>query len=241
MKTLLPSFVVAAALCSGLGARTHAAITILHVWDGVDLEIPDGPGFGEAITVSDTRRVTTAFETITDLSVWLRFEGSDGAGGLGTMWNGDLHVTLTHESGASMVLLNRIGRDPAHPYGAAGNGLDLTLDPTALTDVHLAGNGYLSGIHQPDGRGQDPTTVVTASARDAGFDQLLATFGDGSPMGSWTLAVTDLETGNLARLSGWGMTLTGVPEPEEYAAMAGAGLVLFGVWRRRRQRSVQVQ
>gem|GEM_PF-6736260 len=30
-------------------------------------------------------------------------------------------------------------------------------------------------------------------------------------------------------------------EAEEYAAMAGAGLLLFGAWRRRRQRSVRVR
>jgi hypothetical protein len=235
MKTLLPSFVVAAALCSWAVESSHAAVTVLRSWDGLNLEIPDAPGFGGALTVSDTRRFSVPFEVLTDLSVWLRFEGSDGAGGLGTMWNGDLHVTLTHESGASMVLLNRIGRDGSHPFGASGNGLELTLDPTALGDVHLAGNGYLTGVHQPDGRGEDPTVVVTGSPRDASFEAFLATLGSNSPAGSWTLAISDLESGNLARMTGWGMTLTVVPEAEEYAAMASAGLALFwGVrrWRR---------
>jgi hypothetical protein len=157
MKTLLPSFVIAAALCSWAVESSHAAVTVLRTWGGLNVEIPDAPGFGGALTVSDTRRLDVPFEVLTDLSVWLRFEGSDGAGGLGTMWNGDLYVTLTHESGASMVLLNRIGRDVANPFGASGNGFELTLDPTALGDVHLAGNGYLTGVHQPDGRGEDPT------------------------------------------------------------------------------------
>lgn len=235
MKTLLPSFVVAAALCSWAVESSHAAVTILRSWDGLNVEIPDAPGFGGALTVSDTRGFSVPFEVLTDLSVWLRFEGSDGAGGLGTMWNGDLHVTLTHESGASMVLLNRIGRDALQPFGASGNGFELTLDPTALGDVHLLGNGYLTGVHQPDGRGEDPTLVGTDSSRDASFEAFLATLGGNSPAGSWTLAISDLESGNLARMTGWGMTLTGIPEAEEYAAMAGVGLALFwGVrrWRR---------
>ncbi len=233
MKTLLPSFVIAAALCSWAVESSHAAVTVLRNWDGLNVEIPDAPGFGGALTVSDTRGFSVPFEVLTDLSVWLRFEGSDGAGGLGTMWNGDLYVTLTHESGASMVLLNRIGRDSSHPFGASGNGFELTLDPTALGDVHLAGNGYLTGVHQPDGRGEDPTLVETVSPRDASFEAFLATLGSNSPAGSWTLAISDLESGNLARMTGWGMTLTGVPEVEEYAVMSGAGLVLFWVWRRR--------
>ena len=164
MKTLLPSFVIAAALCSWAVESSHAAVTVPHARDGLNVEIPDAPGFGGALTVSDTRGFSVPFEVLTDLSVWLRFEGSDGAGGLGTMWNGDLYVTLTHESGA-----------------------------------------------------------------------FLATLGSNSPAGSWTLAISDLESGNLGRMTGWGMTLTGVPEAEEYAVMAGAGLALFwGVrrWRR---------
>lgn len=237
MKTPFPAFAIVAAVSIGAMDPASAAVTVLHTWSGLNIEIPDGPGIGEALTVSDTRRFFVPFETLTDLSVWLRFEGSDGAGGLGTMWNGDLHVTLTHESGASMVLLNRIGRDASHPFGASGNGFQLTLDPTALGDVHLAGNGYLTGVHQPDGRGEDPTSVVTGSPRDAGFEAFVATLGDVSHMGSWTLAISDLESGNLARMTGWGMTLTGVPEPEEYAALATGGLALFWVWRRRRQGS----
>jgi subtilisin-like proprotein convertase family protein len=75
--------------------------------------------------------------------------------------------------------------------------------------------------------------VVTGSPRDASFEAFLATLGSNSPDGSWTLAISDLESGNLARMTGWGMTLTGVPEVEEYAVMSGAGLVLFWVWRRR--------
>lgn len=237
MKPLLPAIAFATVLCAGALERAQAALTILYKWEGVNLEVPDAPGFGGALTVSDTRIISDPYETITDLSVWLRFEGSDGAGGAGTMWNGDLHVTLTHESGASIVLINRIGRDGSNAFGASGSGMDLVLDPTSLVDVHLAGNGSLSGTYQPDSRGEDPMTVITASARNAGFEEMLGTFGGGAPIGAWTLAISDLEPGNMARLSGWGMTLTGVPEPETYAGLTGAGLACL--WAIRRVRSMR--
>ncbi len=239
MKPLLPAIAFATVLCTGALQRAHAALTILYKWEGVNLEIPDAPGFGGALTVSDTRIISDPYDTITDLTVWLKFEGSDGAGGAGTMWNGDLRVTLTHESGASLVLVNRIGRDGSNAFGASGSGMDFVLDPTSLVDVHLAGNGSLTGTFQPDSRGEDPMTVITASARNAGFDEMLGTFGGSSPKGAWTLAISDLEPGNMARLSGWGMTLSGVPEPETYAGMTGAALA--GLWIFRRLRSNQAK
>ena len=79
--------------------------------------------------------------------------------------------------------------------------------------------------------------VITASARTAGFDEMLGTFGGSSPKGAWTLAISDLEPGNMARLSGWGMTLSGVPEPETYAGLTGAGLAWL--WAIRRVRSMR--
>jgi hypothetical protein len=38
----------------------------------------------------------------------------------------------------------------------------------------------------------------------------------------------------MARLSGWGMTLSGVPEPETYAGLTGAGLACLWIFRRLR-------
>jgi hypothetical protein len=238
MKQSVKRFVRVLALC-GCGAMPAAAQLFNYTWTGVNLEVPDAPNIGDSITVSDTRSITTGFiegdSQLTDLIVSLRFDGSNGAGGSGTLWNGDLLVTLTHQSGTSLTLLNRIGRDSLATSGYSGNGLDVTLDSSALVDVHLAGNGPLTGVFQPDGRSENPLTVTTASVRDATVFQFLQVMRTVSPDGQWTISATDLESGGLARLSSWGMSLTVVPEPEEYAAMALAGCVAFGIARRLRR------
>ena len=62
----------------------------------------------------------------------------------------------------------------------------------------------------------------------------LANYGGTAVNGTWYLF--DLApTSTAADLSISG-TLTAVPEPSEYAAMAGAGLIGFAVWRRRQAR-----
>ncbi len=211
-------------------------------WTGVNLEVPDAPFLGDPTTVSDTRRVSTGFVNgltdISDISVWLQIDGSDGAGGGGTMWNGDLSVRLTHESGASVVLLNRVGRTESSPFGSSGSGINLHFDASALDDVHVAaGSLALSGTYQPDGRTANPSMVTSASPRDATLSGLLDTFAAtrGSPNGLWTLSVTDLESGGLARVTSWGLTVTAVPEPGAAVAAAAAALAAFGIFRIRRR------
>lgn len=235
MKQSVRRFVCVLALC-GCGSIPATAQLFNYAWSGVNLEVPDAPFSGTSTTVSDTRSITTGFiegeSQLTDLIVSLHFAGSNGAGGSGTMWNGDLLVTLTHQSGASLTLLNRIGRDGSATSGYSGNGLDVTLDSSALVDIHVAGSGPLSGVFQPDGRSANPLTVTTSSPRDATVFEFLEAMRTVSPNGQWTISATDLESGELARLNSWGMTLTVVPEPEEYAAMALAGCLAFGIARR---------
>lgn len=229
------------ALAVGFAASARAG-TFTWTWNGVGLEVPDAPFVGEPVTVSDTRTVTTGYGTgiaeIRDLSVWLRIVGSDGDGGAGAMWNGDLSVRLTHESGTSVTLLNRIGRTAAASDGSPGNGIDVHFVLGALDDIHAVTTGAgvaLGGEYQADGRSGNPSTVLDTSTRDATLDSLLSAFASGNrtPDGQWTLSVTDLATGSLARVEGWGMTLEVVPEPETAAVAGAAGLLAFALWRRR--------
>lgn len=235
---LLPG---ALALAVGIAATARAG-TFTWTWDGVGLEVPDAPFVGDPVTVSDTRTVTTGYATgiaeIRDSSVWLRVVGSDGAGGAGTMWNGDLSVRLTHEDGTSVTLLNRVGRTAASADGSPGNGFDVHFVLGALDDIHAAAPASgttLVGEFQADGRSGNPSTVLDTSARDATLDSLLAAFaaGNRTPDGQWTLSVTDLSTGSLARVEAWGMSLEVVPEPETTAVVGAAGLLAFALWRRR--------
>jgi hypothetical protein len=62
----------------------------------------------------------------------------------------------------------------------------------------------------------------------------LANFGGSAVNGTWYVwDIAPTSTASDLSVSG---TLTAVPEPSEYAAMAGAGLVGFAIWRRRMAR-----
>ena len=89
--------------------------------------IPDGEptGFVNAQTIS-----SAPGQTIADLNVSLTISGT-GLGG----FNGDLYVSLEHESGYS-VLLNRPGKRTGTPQGYSDSGLNVTFDENATRDIH---------------------------------------------------------------------------------------------------------
>ena len=88
----------------------------------VNRAIPDG-GF---IGISDTRTVSTALHSVTNLKVRLKISGT---------YNGDLFCYLAHGSGYS-VLLNRVGRTAGNPFGYGDPGLEVTFEDGATNDVH---------------------------------------------------------------------------------------------------------
>jgi hypothetical protein len=240
----LQSILAPVLLAFAAGALPAGAAIFNWEWAGVNLEVPDAPYFGDPTTVSDTRTIRTGYlpglTQVEDISVWVQVVGSDGAGGSGTMWNGDLSVRLSHESGVSVVLMNRVGRTATNPYGSPGSGIDVRFDGAALDDVHVsAGSGALSGTFQADGRSANPSLVGAFSPRDATLADAIGAFlsVNGTPDGQWTLSVTDLESGGLARVAAWGMTVSAVPEHDStllVAAGALAGVVLLRERRRRR-------
>jgi hypothetical protein len=164
------------------------------------------------------------------------------------MFNGDLVVTLSHESGYA-VLLNRVGRREGSTLGYADNGFSITLSDLAAADIHtyrttVTGNELtpissanpaapLTGSWQTDGRTADPGTVLTTSPRIT----TLGTFAGLNPNGEWTLFISDLGGGGLAQLDSWSLEFTVVPEPESTALIIGAGLVAGALVRRRLQRA----
>jgi MYXO-CTERM domain-containing protein len=163
------------------------------------------------------------------------------------MFNGDLFITLSHESGYS-VLLNRVGRREGSATGYADNGFTFTLADTAAADVHtyrqtVTGNELtpissatpaapLTGSWQPDGRTADPGTVLTSSPRITS----LGAFTGLDPNGEWTLFVADLGAGGLAQLESWSLEFTVVPEPNETAAAMAAALAAVALARRRQRK-----
>lgn len=158
---------------------------------------------------------------ITDLAVTLNISGG---------WNGDLYVTLRHETidGTGFaVLLNRVGTSITDTlgYASTGFGLNGSSEPFRLSDlgtysVHyyldqaplFNSNGQLTGLWRPDG---GPLTSFQ------GLD----------PNGVWTLFVADCNGGDVATLNQWGLEITTVPEPVAggwviSVLTLGAGLLL---------------
>lgn len=216
-----------------------AAQTLLFTPGGVGGQVlPDGTGTGYV----DTRTVTTLPASVQELRVRLTLEGTQGG-----MWNGDIYATVQYQATptatptAYAVLLNRTGRDTGSPdddLGYEDNGFDVSFGATG-PDIHTyrvvttppAGAG-VTGNWSADGRDVDPFDVAIGSARTAG----LGAFQGINPNGLWTLYVEDTTSGGVAKLARWGLEWTPVPVPEPEAFAAVAGALLMGVaWRLRRR------
>src|SRR3569623_175048 len=120
------SFIRQAALlgiCAGFLSQTANYSTPLSFL--VDQPVPDGLDTG----IASTEVVTGLSGVISHISVDLNLSGR-GTGG----WNGDLYVTLVHDSGFS-VLLNRPGKSALDQLGFDDIGFNITLDDSAAKDI----------------------------------------------------------------------------------------------------------
>lgn len=213
-------FLTAAATISLSGVQ--AATIETYSFSSLALQIADGNPSG----LSNTQTISGSEIThIQSLTVSIDISGT---------FNGDLYSYLVHDSGFT-VLLNRVGKDAANPFGAASDGLMITFDDLASTNVHdylsvsnpLPGSP-LTGTWQPDGRITDPDQVLDTDPATAS----LASFGGGNTNGNWTLFVADMSGGESHTLESWSMTITGIPEPSG-AALIGVGLIGLMLRRRR--------
>lgn len=218
-------------------AASAQLFDVTHGSGTLSVEIPDNSSVG----VAHEQEVSGLVGALDFVEVDLRITSR----GSGPMFNGDLYVTLTHDSGHS-VLLNRVGRRASSSSGYADNGFDIRLSDAAAADVHtyrvtISGNELipisnlspaapLTGTWQPDARAVDPSVVLATSSRTAG----LSTFDGLNPNGVWTLFVADLGTGGLAKLDSWALHLVGVPEVPWTGMVSGA--LLLGAAAARRWR-----
>lgn len=214
---LTMKYLVSLFLALALPFSAHSQI--LDTWWFVEHEpVPDHDLGG--LTYSETIDSPVAF--ITDLDVFLMVEGG---------FNGDLYVTLSHDSGFS-VLLNRIGVGPGQPGGSTdpGFGMGFILDDAA-PDVHgaSAGGAPLTGRWGPDGRDVSPLLITGGEPRTA----LLSSFHGLDANGLWTLHLADVSPSGQGTLVKWGLAIRGVPEPGGF--LAGLGAVLgIAAWQCRR-------
>ena len=238
MKTLKKLAMLAVLMASALAVS--AQVFDFNI-DPANQPIPDGDANG----IQDTRTVTGAgpFPLGFFMKVKLNIQGLDD---LRLANNGDYYVTLA-KGGTLLksVLVNRPGKPLNQGAGYGDNGMNITLQDflpngTAAPDVHnyqnVLGNVFqspLTGVWSPDGRNADPS-LVTANRADAINQPLkmLSVFDGTNPNGDWTLFVADMASGGQGKLVSWGLEFVAVPEPHEYAFIAGLALIGFALYRR---------
>ena len=188
----------------------RAAITQTATFSGLNLAIPDGNASG----LADARVFTSAITSIESVEVSVDIAGT---------FNGDLYAYLTNGSGFA-VLLNRTGVTGGNAFGYDNDGFSVAFSDTAANgDIPTyqtltnPGTGVaVSGLWQPDARAVDPSVVTDGSVRSA----FLSSFNGSSADGLWTLYVADMVTGDAHVLTGWSVTVTGVPEPGSLGLLA---------------------
>lgn len=208
MRLIVLTGIATLALC----LSTHAQ-SVTNQFNTINAPIPDGDVNGLA-----NSHVLSGFEagnTLTNLMVSLNISGE---------YNGDLFAYLVHDTGFA-VLLNRVGRTGAAPFGYSDPGLNFTFDDNAPGgDVHFysPNNGAIAvaGLWQPDARNVDPDIVTGLDLRTA----YLGSFYNSSPNGTWTLFLADLSVGGQNTLESWSFRFDVVPEPST-AALGLLGLL----------------
>jgi subtilisin-like proprotein convertase family protein len=212
--------------CLACLLEVQAAQEFTFSYEGLNTDIPELNPSG----ISDARTVDLDPSLILiDVNVSLTISGS-GFGG----FNGDLFVTLQHESGYA-VLLNRPGVRDGFPSGYSDtSGLSVTFDDAAPADVHsyrltLNGSesipisGPLVGSWSPDARDVDPLTVSQSSPRTAFLDS----FDGHAAKGEWTLFLSDRSAGGTHQLKSWELNIQTIPEPSTNALASIFGLILL--------------
>lgn len=209
--------------------------------------IPDGDLNG--VVLSDNVNIHTPVD-INRFTVYLDVAG-DPVGA-----NGDLNIFIKSPGANGVIaqLVNRPGVTGTNPLGYQDNGIHVDFydgaDPSGAshTDFHYYQNdpvyGVISdttgvtGVFKTDGRDLDPLPVTGGSAFDtAGRTKTLAGFQGIDPYGDWTLFAVDVSSGGSSIIKDWGIDFSPIPEPQSYAMVIGAGLMAFGIYRRRTLKS----
>lgn len=156
-------------------------------------------------------------------------------------FNGDLHAYL-EKNGVRVVLLNRVGRSEANPFGYTDAGFNVTFSDEAASDIHFYNPSGtprttpLTGSWQPDGRTLSPTAAPLLFD-DAPRPAMLGALTGLDPNGEWTLVVRDLSGGGLSFVNSWRLEISSVvpvPEPGSLALLGiGLGALAVGVRRSR--------
>ena len=217
MKTALIGMLAAYGVAGNVIAATYSA-------NSLNLSIPDGnaAGVSSIIEVPD-------FYNLASVSLTLDISGG---------FNGDLYGYVRHND-EIVVLVNRAGRSGSLYAGYSDAGFQITLDDSAVADVHtyqngpytLSGGGQLTGTWQPDARAIDPDLSLDSSLRTA----YLSTFDNTDVSGQWTLFLADMSNGGgQSTLNSWSLNATAaVPEPSATVLLILGTAAMLGVMGRK--------
>ncbi len=199
-----------------LGVRITAQAGIIYNYGGSAYDIPDGNLAGAYSQIT----VTGADSPLLGLTVALNISGG---------YNGDLYAYLSH-NGVLVPLLNRIGVGGTSAFGCSGAGMNVTFsDASGFNgNMHAAGDDVLTGTWQPDGQAISPLASPSSFSPTGGTLTLDGAFRNVDPDGTWTLFFADVSAGGgQARLNGWSLNITTVPEPVTLALGCFAGVLLL--------------
>lgn len=147
-------------------------------------------------------------------------------------YNGDFYAYLSY-NGVLIPLLNRVGVGTGSLFGYADSGFSNIALASFGKNVHtylLAQNpngGTLNGTWQADGRGLSPLSAPSSFDAD-GMVTLNGTFLGMDLNGAWTLFFSDLSAGGgQAKLNGWSLEITAIPEPVNPAVVVFVGVVMI--------------
>lgn len=229
--------VVAATAVSGSVFGQITTVTVPQTTTG---SIPDYSQLGSPLSLSG---VVAGLDTS---KTWYVYSVSLTLSGDPTGSNGDIYAKLIYGNQASAILLNQAGSGTSYSnpvIGYQNNGLQFTFmnDQFATgitsTDAHayqtspqysFDAQNKAYGTYLVDGRetittGTDPRT------------KLLTAFNGLNPNSTlWGLYLQDFSAQNKLKVDSWAITFTTVPEPSQYAMLAGLGLVGFAAYRRYR-------
>lgn len=178
---------------------------------------------------SDTRTISGISGPITGITVRLNLSGGS---------NGDLYAYINYNN-TLVPLINRLGVGTTGgltSFGYDDAGLDVTFSDAATHNIHayqsVGGYSIASGaLWQPDGRAINPYS--SASAFNASGTVSLSVFNGMSANGNWSLVLADVVNGGGSpTVVSWGVDITAVPEPSQWASLTALTLAAAALRRR---------
>jgi subtilisin-like proprotein convertase family protein len=157
-------------------------------------------------SLNSTIVVPVAVNTVDDVTIH----------GMTHSWLGDMHIMLVDPSGTAHNLMVRPGHGPASTFGNSG---DPQGTPHQFRVAGLPVPNAPSPTNMPAGIYQehfgDPSKVWTSGNTVNGVT-VLNGLGSVTPQvagGTWTLRIMDWAAGDTGAITGWELTVNGLPPP----------------------------